>query len=211
MSYIKCQNYSKKLNGHLVLNDVSIEIKRGECVGLWGRNASGKTMLLRAFAGLILPDCGSVSVAGRQLTTRHRFPESLGLMIENLAFWPFMTGKDALEVIASIKKLADAEKISDTMQRVGLDPDDRRTIRKYSLGMVQKLAIAQAIMESPDLLLLDEPTNALDEKSRKHFYDIVQDEIQRETTLVMASHTREDLEQCCHRVIQIDQGRIIEI
>ncbi|MEA4887921.1 MAG: ABC transporter ATP-binding protein [Clostridiaceae bacterium] len=208
MSYIQCQNYSKTINKHSVLNDISIDIDRGECVGLWGRNASGKTMLLRAFAGLILPDHGCMIVGGQTLTTRHRFPESMGLIIENLTFWPFMTGKDALTVIASVKKTANEAKIVETLDRVGLDPQDTRTIRKYSLGMIQKLAIAQAIMESPDLLLLDEPTNALDEKSRERFYDMIQEEQKRGVTLVMASHNRDDLERCCHRVVQIDGGSI---
>ena len=209
MSYIQCLNYSKKINGHCILNDISVEISRGECVGLWGRNASGKTMLLRAFAGLILPDQGCMVIGGQTLTPRHRFPKSMGLIIENLTFWPFMTGQDALAVIASINKKVDGSSIAETMELVGLDPKDTRTIRKYSLGMIQKLAIAQAIMESPDLLLLDEPTNALDEKSRERFYGIVQAEINRGTTLVMASHSREDLEKCCHRVMQIDGGSII--
>jgi ABC-2 type transport system ATP-binding protein len=209
MSYIQCRNYSKTINGYCILNDISIDIDRGECVGLWGRNASGKTMLLRAMAGLILPDHGSMVVGGQTLTPRHRFPQSMGLIIENLSFWPFMKGLDALIVIASINKKADEAKIIETMNLVDLDPKETRTIRKYSLGMIQKLAIAQAIMESPDLLLLDEPTNALDEKSRKRFYEVIQAEIQRGTTLVMASHNREDLEICCHRVIQIDGGSII--
>jgi ABC-2 type transport system ATP-binding protein len=148
-------------------------------------------------------------VDGQTLTPRHRFPKSMGLIIENMTFWPFMTGKDTLTVIASINKKVDEEKIIKTMNLVGLDPKDARTIKKYSLGMIQKLAIAQALMESPDLLLLDEPTNALDEKSRERFFEIIQAEIQRGATLVMASHNREDLEKCCHRVIQIDDGSII--
>lgn len=166
-------------------------------------------MLLRAIAGLILPDHGSMVVDGQTLTPRHRFPKSMGLIIENMTFWPFMTGKDTLTVIASINKKVDEENIIKTMNLVGLDPKDTRTIKKYSLGMIQKLAIAQALMESPDLLLLDEPTNALDEKSRERFYEIIQAEIQRGATLVMASHNREDLEKCCQRVIQIDDGSII--
>lgn len=209
MSMIRCVNYSKKINGLWVLSDISVDVEYGECVGLWGRNASGKTMLLRAFAGLILPDSGSVTINGQLLTPRHRFPDSLGLIIENMKFWPFMTGIEALSAIASIKKLVSKEIIIETMQSVGLNPQDKRSISKFSLGMIQKLSIAQAIMESPDLLLLDEPTNALDEKSRMQFYKIIRSEIKRGATIVIASHSREDLEECCHRVIEIDNGEIL--
>lgn len=206
--YIQCLDYTKNLNGRSVLNNVSLEIKPGECVGIWGRNASGKTMLLRAFSGLILPDSGSISVAGQLLTPRDRFPRSLGIIIENIAFWPFLTGKDTLRTIASVKKIANAQRICETMELVGLDPDDSRTIRKYSLGMIQKLAIAQAIMEQPSLLLLDEPTNALDEKSRKNFFEIIRSEQARGTTIVISSHTKSDLEISCNRIINIDNGAV---
>lgn len=165
-------------------------------------------MLLRAFSGLILPDSGSISVAGQLLTPRDRFPRSLGIIIENIAFWPFLTGKDTLRTIASVKKIANAQRICETMELVGLDPDDSRTIRKYSLGMIQKLAIAQAIMEQPSLLLLDEPTNALDEKSRKNFFEIIRSEQARGTTIVISSHTKSDLEISCNRIINIDNGAV---
>ncbi|MFZ7133124.1 MAG: ABC transporter ATP-binding protein [Eubacteriales bacterium] len=191
-----------------VLSDISLEIAQGECVGLWGRNASGKTMLLRAFSGLILPDTGSIMVNGQLLTTQNRFPDSLGLIIENMKFWPYMTANEALSVIASIKKKVSKDIIRETLLRVGLDPLDKRSISKFSLGMIQKLSIAQAIMESPNLLLLDEPTNALDEKSRLQFYEIIKSEIKRGATIVMASHSREDLDECCHRIIKIDNGTI---
>lgn len=208
MSYIVCENYCKSIKGNIVLNNISFNIAKGECIGLWGRNASGKTMLLRAISGLILPDSGTMKVDNLILSPKSRFPDSLGLIIENISFWPFMTGKNVLKTIAAIKNITDDAKIDKTMIRVGLDPLNIKNVGKYSLGMIQKLAIAQAIMEQPDLLLLDEPTNALDEGSRNKFYKILDEEIDRGATIVLASHTREDLESCCNRILYIDNGTI---
>jgi ABC-2 type transport system ATP-binding protein len=208
MEYIVFKNVNKKIGGAGILSSINLTVHEGEATALCGRNASGKTMMLRAMAGLIRPTSGYITIAGKELTRMNPYPQSMGLIIETMKFWPYYTGFDCLKIIASIKNEIKDEDIRKAIRRVGLDPDDRRLLRKYSMGMRQRLAIAQAIMESPRLLLLDEPTNSLDDEGRDLFQKIMHEEKSRGATIVVATHIVEDLGTFCDTYYKIDNGAL---
>ncbi|KMY41451.1 multidrug ABC transporter ATP-binding protein, partial [Bacillus sp. FJAT-27445] len=185
-SYIECKNIVKKLKGNHVLDDISFSIKENEFVVLRGHNGSGKTMILRAIAGLLTLTKGEVSVNGLVIGKDIDFSEHTGLLIEYPSFIPVYSGFQNLKFLASIKKKVSDEEIKEVIRKVGLDPEDKRKVKRYSLGMKQRLGIAQAIMEKPKLLLLDEPTNALDKKGINLILDILKTEKENGTTIVVA-------------------------
>lgn len=190
---IVVEGVSKRLQGKVVLDGVSVVFPRGCISGIRGANGSGKTMLLRAIAGLITLDEGSLSVLGKQLADGDVFPDSMGFLIEPLKLWDDMSGFQNLKLLASMTGVADDGQIRATLARVGLDPRDRRWIRSYSLGMRQRLSIAQAIMERPSLILLDEPTNALDDDGKRLVRGILVEEKRRGATIVVVSHDADEL------------------
>ena len=159
---ISIKEVTKWIRKKLILDHVNMTLVSGKIYGLQGPNGSGKTMLLRLIAGLILPTEGEVWIDGKKLGKEMDFPPSMGLMIENPAFLPNFTGLKNLELLSEIKGKASEEEIRQAILDAGLNPDDKRTFSKYSLGMKQRLGIASCLMEKPDLILLDEPTNALD-------------------------------------------------
>ena len=165
-------------------------------------------MLLRAICGLIRPTKGSVELDGRVLGKDMTFPESLGILLENPGFIPEYTGMENLKILAELRDVVKEEQIAAVMRKVGLDPDEKKKYRKYSLGMKQKLGIAAAIMEEPALILLDEPTNALDVESVERFRDIVRELRNEDRILVIASHDMQELDACCDEVFQMENGRI---
>jgi len=209
MDYVILKNYQKQIKQREILIDIDLTIPENEVVALLGRNASGKTMLLRAISGLIKPTAGEVLIKGKRLTDAHPFPESLGILLGSITFWPHCTALQCLKTLAAINNKIGEKEIKETLIRVGLDPEDNRPVRKFSMGMVQKLAIAQAIMEKPELILLDEPTNSLDTNSRQLFHQIIADEKERGATIVIASHIKEDLEECCTIFHEVENGRLI--
>ncbi|ASB67648.1 putative ABC transporter ATP-binding protein YhcG [Bacillus velezensis] len=162
---IKLDHVTKTLNSNKVVNDVSLQLFSGKVYGFKGVNGSGKSMLFRVISGLLVPEKGVITVNQSILHKDISFPESMGIVIENPEFIPHLTGKQNLKVLASIKKKATDADINKALDIVGLDKNDSRKYKKFSLGMKQRLAIGQAIMENPDLLILDEPTNALDEET----------------------------------------------
>lgn len=196
MNEIIISGISKTIKGTEILKNIDLKLQGGKIYGLYGSNGSGKTMLLRAIAGLIRIDSGSIIINGKQLHKETDFPESIGVVIENPQFWDGYTGFENLKILASIKKKINDEAIRATLEKVGLDPGDKKTVKKYSLGMKQKLGIAQAIMESPDIILLDEPTNALDKKSTENIRGIIAEEATRGAIVVIASHVEADLDIC---------------
>lgn len=210
MDGIQLLHYTKILKGRTVLSDVCLELEKGGIYGFYGHNGSGKTMLLRAVAGLIVPTEGSVSVFGKQLNEKYAFPENMGLIIENVGFWPDFTGMKNLQLLASVRKKIGDEEIRKTIRRVGLDPEDRRVYKKYSLGMKQRLGLAQAVMEEPELLLLDEPTNGLDDSGIEQFNTIIHEEHSRGATILLASHDKEELKLLCGRTFRISDGVVAE-
>lgn len=207
MKKIILENVNKQIKGVDILTDVNIEFVSGKIYGLCGSNGSGKTMLLRMIAGLIRPSQGQVVVDGNVLHKDIDFPENMGVLIENPEFWKNFTGKEALYSLASINKKIGIKGIQQALERVGLDPDDGRTIKKYSLGMKKRLGIAQAIMELPKLLLLDEPTNALDKKGVEIIDNLILKEKSDETIIIIASHNKVDLD-ICDVIYEIENGHI---
>ncbi|MBU5263789.1 ABC transporter ATP-binding protein [Bacillus atrophaeus] len=208
-SYIECKHMVKKLKGNHVLNDISFSIKENEFVVLRGHNGSGKTMILRAIAGLLTLTKGEVSVNGLVIGRDTDFSEHTGLLIEYPSFIPVYSGLQNLKFLASIKKKVSVEEIKEVIRKVGLDPEDKRKVKRYSLGMKQRLGIAQAIMEKPKLLLLDEPTNALDKKGINLILDILKSEKENGTTIVVASHDDTLCENSIvDRIIDISEGKL---
>ena len=192
----------------MILNSVNLRLKSGNIYGLKGPNGSGKTMLMRLIAGLILPDTGKVIIDGRQLGKDMDFPQSLGLLLEAPAFLPNHTGLKNLELLTQIKGTTPASDIRKTIQIVGLDPDDKRSFHKYSLGMKQRLGIAAAIMEKPDIILLDEPTNALDEDGIAQIVQVILEERNRGALIILACHDAQVLEKLSDEVYSIYQGKV---
>lgn len=208
---VELKNVSKRLNDVTVLEDISLTLESGTIYGLKGKNGCGKTMLMRMMAGLIYPTSGTVSIDGEILHKDIATPRSIGILIENPAFLPGYTGQRNLELLAGLTGKADRTQIAKTMSRVGLDPNDKRTYRKYSLGMKQRLGIACALMECPDLILLDEPINAIDEKGVPKIWEALQEEKQRGALIVLECHDTEELTSLADQIITIEEGKICGI
>lgn len=209
MDKIIIKNVTKIIKGVTILDNINLEFQQGKIYGLCGYNGSGKTMLLRMIAGLIRPTTGEVLIDNKILHKDMDFPESIGVLIETPNFWSSYTGREVLYSLARIKNVIGIEEIDDTLRRVNLVPDDTRIIKKYSLGMKQRLGIAQAVMEKPEILLLDEPSNALDKKSVDMVRDIIREEKDRGSIIILASHNVEDLD-VCDIILEIEDGRITE-
>lgn len=202
------ENANKTIRGRRILCDVNLELSGGNIYGFIGRNGSGKTMLFRALSGLIRLDSGTISLDGRVLHRDFSVLPSLGLILENAGLYPGLTGLENLKYLAKLTRRVGTEEIRDAIRRVGLDPDDKRTYGKYSLGMKQRLAIAQAVMESPDVLLLDEPTNALDESGVEDIRRIITEERDRGALILLASHNKEDIRVLSDYVFRIEKGSV---
>lgn len=211
MSYIELKNVSKVVKDSKILDSISLSLEKGKIYGFLGSNGSGKTMLFRTISGLIRPTSGEVSINDKVIGKEIDFPESCGITIENTGFWNDQTGFDNLKNIASIKNIVDDRAIMESMERIGLNPQDKRKFRKYSLGMKQKLALVQAFMESQDLIILDEPTNSLDEESAIRVRNILREERSRGATILIASHISEDIDGLADKKFKVDLGRVYEI
>ena len=207
--YIKITDVNKTIKKAPILRDINLEFTGGKVYGLRGKNGSGKTMLMRAICGLITPDSGIIDINGKILGKDISFPESIGVLIENPAFIGNYTGFKNLKVLASIQNRIGDEQIRKALEDIGLDPDDKRTYRKYSLGMKQKLGIAAAVMENPDIIILDEPINALDDVSVEKVHDILEEQNKRGAVIIIACHDKEELDQLSDEIIEISDGRII--
>lgn len=208
-SYIEIKNLSKKIKQNTVLNNINLELQKGKIYGFRGINGSGKTMLFRAICGLITPTEGEIIINNKILHKDISFPESVGILIENPGFLPNYSGKKNLKLLADIKGIIREGEIDKILNLVGLDCNDTRKYKQYSLGMKQKLGIAQVLMENPDLILLDEPTNALDEKSVQNVLGIIYEEKQKGKTILIASHDNYTLEKISDEIINIENGKII--
>ncbi|WP_223066069.1 ATP-binding cassette domain-containing protein [Paenibacillus caui] len=209
MSIIQLINVSKNIGKSVVLNHINLELDEGRVYAFYGSNGSGKSMLFRAISGLIKPSTGEIIVQGKTLHKDCSFPESIGVIIESPGFWDSYTGFDNLKMLASIKNKITAEDICKAINRVGLNPNDPRKFKKYSLGMKQRLAIAQAVMEKPDILILDEPTNALDEDGIDLVRQIIREEKARGGTVLIASHNKEDVELLADHKFRMKNGQLL--
>lgn len=205
---IKITSLTKKIGKSVVLENINLEFKGGRIYGLRGKNGSGKTMLMRVISGLILPTSGNVEINGRILGKDMSFPESIGILLENPAFIDSFSGYRNLKALADINRLISEEDIKETIQRVGLNPEDKKKYKKYSLGMKQRLGIAAAVMEKPEIILLDEPINALDESGVKEIRDLLFELKSEERIIIVACHDREELEYLADEIIEISDGKI---
>lgn len=206
---IKITHLSKNIKKAVILDDVNMELESGRIYGFKGKNGSGKTMLMRAICGLITPTNGTVEIDGKILGKDISFPESIGVLIENPSFISNYTGMKNLQVLASIQKRIGDEEIRNTLELVGLDPDDKRTYKKYSLGMKQRLGIAEAIMEKPDIVILDEPINALDEAGAAMIREILQNLRNEGKLIILACHDTEELNFLADEIYEISEGKIV--
>lgn len=200
---------SKTIKGRTILDDINLKFENGKVYGFVGRNGSGKTMLFRAVSGLMNIDSGKIVLDDKILHKDMEVLPSLGLIIENAGLFGEYTGYKNLKLLANINKKIGDKEIKEAILLVGLDPDDKRTYKKYSLGMKQRLVIAQAIMEKPDIILLDEPTNALDEKGVREIRDIIKKEKDRGALILLASHNKEDIESLADKVYFMENGKIV--
>lgn len=205
---ITLNNVCKSIQGAQILKDISLEFESAHIYSLYGANGSGKTMLMRAITGLMKIDGGHVIIDGREIGKDQDFPDSLGFIIENPDFLNTYTGFENLKLIAELKRIADDKAISDVLERVGLDPKDKRKFKKYSLGMKQRLGIAAAIMEKPELIVLDEPTNALDEDAVELLINILEEEKSRGALIILACHDFEFMSKVADEIFYLKSGRL---
>ncbi|GAA0076925.1 ATP-binding cassette domain-containing protein [Clostridium sp. CTA-5] len=205
---IKINNLSKKANGTDILKNISVEFKEGNIYGIVGRNGSGKTMLFKSICGLINPTSGEVYVFDKSIKNGV-FPDETGIIIENPGFLPQYSAFENLKILASINNKVNDETIKHYISLVTLDPDDKRPVKKFSLGMRQKLGIAQALMENPKLLILDEPMNSLDEDSVELVRKILLDLKNKGVTILLSSHNRDDIDKLCDYIYTIKSGEVL--
>ena len=205
---VEIKDLCKQFKDRRVLDHINLQIGTGKIYGIVGINGSGKTMLFRCMAGLVRPTSGEILYDGKVLYQDISTPPNMGIIIENMGLYPEFTGFDNLKYLVGIRKRISDEEIRAAIERVGLDPKDKRKIKKYSLGMKQRILLAQAFMEKPDTLLLDEPTNSLDEEGVGLIRDILKEEMERGALIMIASHNKEDISYLCDEVFSISQGRL---
>lgn len=205
---ISLHNVSKNFSGRRVLSNVSLDIEKGSTVGIVGTNGSGKSVLFNIICGFLVPDSGEVRVRGHALGRGRDFPENVGVLINAPGFIGLNTGLQNLRYLAGIRGVVGEKEIRAAMQKVGLDPEDKTKVEHYSLGMKQKLGIAQAIMEHQDILILDEPFNALDYKTYNDTKEIIRVLQAEGRTILMTSHNYDDLETLCNHIYAIEEGEL---
>lgn len=205
------ENVVKTFGEDKVLKNVSHAFERGKVHGIIGNNGSGKTVMLKCICGFMQPTTGRVLVRGKQIGKDVDFPENIGIIIEAPGFLPTKTGFRNLQILASLRGKIGREEIIRTIERVGLDPAMRKPVSKYSLGMRQRLGIAQAIMEDPDLLILDEPFNGLDKHGVEDIRNIIMELKEQKKTILLVSHNGEDIRLLCDTVCEMDAGYLQEV
>lgn len=206
MNIISVKNLSKDFGQERVLHSVTRDFEKGRIHGIVGNNGSGKTVLMKCICGFLIPTEGEVIVNGKRVGKDVDFPPGLGLIIETPGFLPNMTGVKNLEILASLNKKIGLEEIAAAIRRVGLDPLMKKPVGKYSLGMRQRLGIAQAIMENPSLLILDEPLNGLDKHGVREMRQLIKGLKEQGKTILLASHNQGDIDELCDTVCEMDAG-----
>lgn len=207
MEYIaEIKNVSKRFGNETVVREVSLSLEPGRIYGIAGRNGSGKTVLFKMLIGFLKPTTGRIFVNGKEIGRDRDFAEDVGIIIETPGFLGGFSGYKNLEYLAGIKKRIGKKEIRRSMEKVGLDPDSRKKVKKYSLGMRQRLGIAQAIMEEPKLLILDEPMNGLDRQGAEEIRGLFLKLKGEGVTILLASHHKEDMELLCDKVYEMEDG-----
>lgn len=211
MGIIDINNIDLTIGKTNILKNITVSFDEGKIHGLIGRNGSGKTMLMKCICGFIKPTGGEITVDGKRIGKDVDFPKNMGIIIETPGFIPYYSGYKNLKLLAGLNNKISKQEIKKSMEQVGLDPDLKRHVKKYSLGMRQRLGLAQAIMENPKILILDEPFNGLDKDGvadmRKYLLELKE----RGKTILIASHSSEDIEILCDTVCEMDKGVLTKI
>jgi ABC-2 type transport system ATP-binding protein len=207
-AFLDVDNVSLALGGQALLSDVSLTASPGDVLGIIGRNGSGKSMLFKCIAGLVVPQAGEIRVDGFGVVSQRRFPPRMGALIEKPGFIGSLTAFANLDILASIQGVIGKPEILDAMREVGLEDVANKRVRKFSLGMKQRLGIAQAIMEHPKLLILDEPTSGLDTSGVEMLRKLVGRLSSEGTTILIASHLAEDIDVLCNRTLRMERGAL---
>lgn len=211
MNLIELKNVSKSYKGLSLFENTSVSFEKGKVYGIVGPNGSGKSVLFKMICGFVFPDQGSVFVRGEELGKNKRFPENLGIIIERPGYLGDKTGLENLRYLADIQNNITDEKIKETMEKVGLHHTIKQKVKNYSLGMKQKLAIAQAIMEDQEILLLDEPFNGLDVDSVENIRALLKELNEEGKTIILTSHNNEDIEILCEHVYRIRSNNLEQL
>ena len=211
MNIIDVKNVNLTLGKTQILKDINVSFEQGKIHGLIGRNGSGKTMLMKCICGFIKPTSGEITVDEKRVGKDVDFPKNMGIIIETPGFIPYYSGYKNLKLLAGLNNRIGKKEIMQSMEQVGLDPKLKRHVRKYSLGMRQRLGLAQAIMENPDLLILDEPFNGLDKDGVKDMREYLLSYKEQGKTILICSHSAEDIKVLCETVHEMDKGVISAI
>ena len=206
---IEIRNVLLRLDGKSILNNISLTLEPGKIYGLVGSNGSGKTMLMKCICGFVHPTEGEIKMDGRRVGKDVDYLPNAGIIIETPGFIPYMSGKSNLKNLALIRNQIGNYEIEEALRSVGLDPNLKKHVSKYSLGMRQRLGIAQAIMEDPDILLLDEPLNGLDNEGVEEIRKVLLSLKEKGKLIILASHSKEDIQILCDTVFRMDHGKII--
>lgn len=209
MNYVEVTNVSKKYKDRMLVDNVSFEVKKGEILGIVGLNGSGKTVLLKCICGLMEYSSGTIKVNDKIIGKQCEYPKSMGVIIETPGFLPYHSGIKNLEYLASLRKKISKQDIKDVLVKVGLGGEEKKLVAKYSLGMKQRLGIAQAIMEDPEFLILDEPMNGLDKEGIEDVRKLLLEMKAEGKTMIITSHNEEDIKVLCDKVIEMDKGKLI--
>ena len=211
MNAIEIKNLTKKFKEATVLDNISVDFEQGKVHGLIGRNGSGKTMLMKCICGIVPYKIGEIRVNDKIVGKDTDIPKNVGVIIETPGFLPNYSGFNNLKFLAKISNKIGKDEIKNAIKSVGLNPDDRKHVGKYSLGMRQRLGLAQAIMENPDLLILDEPMNGLDKDGVKDMRQYLLDLKSQGKTIIIASHSAEDIDVLCDTVCEMDKGKLKKV
>lgn len=207
---IEIKHLTKKFGDVSVIEDLSMVFEKGKIYGLVGRNGSGKTMLMKHILGFVHATSGSIIVDGKEIGKDIDLPQNIGAIIENPGFLPEYSGVKNLRLLSMIRGKIGKTEVQEAMYTVGLDPASKKHVGKYSLGMKQRLGIAQALMEDPDILLLDEPMNGLDNEGVREIREILLQQKKNGKILVIASHNKEDIDVLCDEIFYLDKGKVIQ-
>ena len=209
--YIEINHVTKKFGDDVILHDININMEQGKVYGISGNNGSGKTVLMKCICGFLPVTEGVIRVGGKIIGAEIDFPESIGVIIETPGFLTNLTGMRNLEILAGLQGKITKNEIREAICKAGLDPGLKKSVAKYSLGMRQRLGIAQAIMEDPEFLILDEPFNGLDKHGVEDIRNLLLGLKKDGKTIILASHNSEDIRILCDKVYEMDGGRIQEV